>query len=659
MKSATIKLTTRLRYMVYALIIFLVCTSVSVTIADISTLMISQAHTRVIANTVTASAKFDGWLAEKITFFESLAKEITYHEFYDDLEYLEHYLANIEQDIDGIITIYMVTLPELEWIESRYWRPDASFDTTKRAWYEDAINSTEVVITKPYLDSRNEMVVAIAKQIFVEGKPIAILSMNVSLDTLENIIDELMTEDGLYSFVANGSDDIIMHPNKDLTPTPQGMTNLTQTQANYIKSNVGEVSIGQNSYGESVYYVYEEVPYTDWQIVTSYPTKHTVRAILHHLVLGIIIIITTIVISTLVLNRFIKIFISPINEVAVALTKISQGNLNYDVSNIAINSQEIEILTTALKVVSKNLNNYISEISTVLTLYSDGDFRVVPSQQYVGDFEVIKVAITNISERLRHLLLSTRSSTSQVSQAVGNIATSSRELSEGTMVQADILNNFKENATVVATNINTEIIQSLDEIDKSFSVITEMTHKADNSKDLASDMVCAMNGISSSTQEILEVIKFIENIADQTNLLALNATIEAARAGEAGSGFAVVAHEVRDLSNKTAEIVQQIYGMIQNNLDSISRGEKMVSITAKTLEDIVCASKDTALVSRRVRDSVMKQSNALHRIIDDSEILSKEISLNVAISEQNRSISDELANQANNLKLQMEYFIID
>jgi len=89
--------------------------------------------------------------------------------------------------------------------------------------------------------------------------------------------------------------------------------------------------------------------------------------------------------------------------------------------------------------------------------------------------------------------------------------------------------------------------------------------------------VTQIDAMAGHMDGIFALLEDVKSIADQTNLLALNAAIEAARAGEAGRGFAVVADEVRNLSERSTTLNEQIRKLAHSSKDAISRVRETVS----------------------------------------------------------------------------------
>lgn len=130
-----------------------------------------------------------------------------------------------------------------------------------------------------------------------------------------------------------------------------------------------------------------------------------------------------------------------------------------------------------------------------------------------------------------------------------------------------------------------------------------------SSKD-SMDIVHSVNDLSEKMAKVVSLISGVQSIADQTNLLALNAAIEAARAGEAGRGFAVVADEVRALSQSS----NQFGGEIRQVVDQAMRDIAMVQETTSKI-----ASKDMtfAITSKERVDSMLNEVTMLNQFISE------------------------------------------
>ncbi len=134
----------------------------------------------------------------------------------------------------------------------------------------------------------------------------------------------------------------------------------------------------------------------------------------------------------------------------------------------------------------------------------------------------------------------------------------------------------------------------------------------ENSKH-AMELVEKMDAINAQVTGILTILSEVEGIAKQTNLLALNAAIEAARAGEAGRGFAVVADEVRNLSESTNKFSKQIRTSVRSVSESLVAAEKYI--------DKLAANDMTFVMdSKRHVNSMMKDLSDLNETIAKNAI---------------------------------------
>jgi methyl-accepting chemotaxis protein len=234
----------------------------------------------------------------------------------------------------------------------------------------------------------------------------------------------------------------------------------------------------------------------------------------------------------------------------------------------------------------------------------------------------------------------------EVAAAAGQVSGASQTLAEGASEQAASLEETSASLEEMAsmTRRNAENAQSAKDL------ATQTRAAADAGAVDMQEMNEAMGAIKSSSDNIAKIIKTIDEIAFQTNILALNAAVEAARAGEAGMGFAVVAEEVRNLAQRSAEAAKETAAKIE---DSIARSEAGVGISAKVagrLSEIVAKARQVDELVAEIATASREQSLGIEQVNTAVTQMDKVTQGNAAAAEESASASEELNAQAQTLK---------
>jgi methyl-accepting chemotaxis protein len=218
----------------------------------------------------------------------------------------------------------------------------------------------------------------------------------------------------------------------------------------------------------------------------------------------------------------------PLVDVADAMVDIADGDGDLTKRLVEHGGNELIKLTSAFNHFGAKIQQSVLRVVEATHLINTDSARLSSvAQQTRNSIDQQDRETARVAEAIQGMLLNVQ----QVAESAGSAVTAAQ--------QADTEANL--GMTVVS-----ETIASI------HSVAAEVGH--------AAEVIAELEGDSRNIGTILETIK---GIADQTNLLALNAAIEAARAGEQGRGFAVVADEVRKLSQSTQEATARIQEMIE------------------------------------------------------------------------------------------------
>ncbi|MDD5455770.1 MAG: methyl-accepting chemotaxis protein [Candidatus Margulisbacteria bacterium] len=232
-----------------------------------------------------------------------------------------------------------------------------------------------------------------------------------------------------------------------------------------------------------------------------------------------------------------------------------------------------------------------------------------------------------------------------VSSAAKQINQASQKLAEGATQQAASV----EQSSTMIQEISNGTKRTVENANATDFKIDLLKSEAISSTHSMSNMSESMKLIDESSNQTAKILKTIDDIAFQTNLLALNAAVEAARAGEAGKGFSVVAEEVRNLAQRSAEAAKSTASLLESAKKHTKNGVQVADDVGIKLNKIVGGVQEITETIKELVKANNDQSNSINQVDESILEISKVTQTTSASAEETAATAQELSAQAEHL----------
>jgi methyl-accepting chemotaxis protein len=220
-----------------------------------------------------------------------------------------------------------------------------------------------------------------------------------------------------------------------------------------------------------------------------------------------------------------------------------------------------------------------------------------------------------------HTLASTASTQAQM---VEEIAAASQSLQQDASSRESLVEDTNAKVEDAVTRIS-ECRRDLDQVNRDMAQLAEANRK------------------------VAGVMALVTDIARQTNILAVNASIEASRSGAAGAGFGIIADQVRDLAQRTAEAARDIENVLSSSMGTVERNTHSLGGITKSMHVIEGVAFSMSQLTRDLVSQGKTQASELARIATAMQKISAGTQHLASGAEESSSTSSELARQARDL----------
>jgi len=265
----------------------------------------------------------------------------------------------------------------------------------------------------------------------------------------------------------------------------------------------------------------------------------------------------------------------PLNDAAVALKNISEGNGDLTV-RLAVDS------TDEVGELSGSFNKTMEKISASVGLIKAESVEMQRIGCMLGkNMEISREKVKLITERTDAVVTQMQEHSAGVTQSIAAVNQIVKNITE--------LNGHIEEQSACVEQSASAVSQIIENIQKVSELLASNAASVDALKKSAeaglsqiSRSAAEIQAVNEQSEILTETSGLIKKIAGQTNLLSMNAAIEAAHAGAAGSGFAVVAQEIRRLAEQSGREGGKIESMLRNVQSSLNSA----SVSARAVETV-------------------------------------------------------------------------
>ncbi|MGO2232976.1 methyl-accepting chemotaxis protein [Marinomonas sp. UCMA 3892] len=593
-------------------------------ISVISTVSMQKQVLSDLRNTMSSygesgASRVSAWLASKQRVVASLKEAVEAHSSNDD--YIIQALNQAQTAGDLISVLYGVDNGDAYRTNGKNTKD--GYDPRTRDWYQASERQGGASISEPFMGSTSKsLIFSLSDQVIVDGKMKGVVSGNVSLSGVNDVVASLKIPGQGYAFVISDSGEFISYPDESYNSKLLSSldSNITQEtiNKNITSQDIVDVSVNNTEYMMSSV----RIKGTNWSLVSLGNKKVLMAPISNLITYQVTIALVLIVLSIIVLSLLIRFLLADLVLVSNALEDIAQGHGDLTVKIETKSTDEVGKL-------AQNFNNFVFKLRDIIKSI-DGLSNVLSDQS--------KASAASVEQSTRRINIQQNEIVS-VAAAVEEITTATQEIAgnaEQTAQRANDTVAISGTGQNLANTSLTSINQLAQEVSLASQVIAELSEQGD---------------------KINSIVSTISGIAEQTNLLALNAAIEAARAGEQGRGFAVVADEVRVLSQRTHSSTEEISSMISMLQSTTSKAVKVMdlchTLASTSVNDTEKSGNSFAEIASAI-DMIDNMTAQIATAAEEQTSVTAEIARNTqAIRDVSSELQEEMDHgleQAHNLK---------